>query len=73
MFMRILRDKPAPIAGLREPVPRALEAFIMRLLSKTPELRPDSAAAALEELDKMNLAPATSMSSIRVAPKRDIP
>jgi eukaryotic-like serine/threonine-protein kinase len=72
MFMRILRDKPASIAGLREPVPRALEAFIMRLLSKTPELRPDGAAAAIEELDKMNLAPVSSMSSMRVAPKRDL-
>ncbi len=73
MFARILRDKPPPIAAMREPVPRALEAFIVRLLSKTPEERPDSALAALEELDTMHLTPPTSIPSMRIAPKRDIP
>ena len=73
MFMRILRDKPPPITGVREPVPRALEAFVVRLLAKTPEERPESALAALEELDAMKLAPAASMASIRIAPKRELP
>jgi serine/threonine protein kinase len=73
MFMRILRDKPASIVGVREAVPRALEAFIVRLLAKAPEDRPDSALAALEELDSMKLAPATSIASIRIAPKRELP
>jgi serine/threonine-protein kinase len=73
MFMRILRDNPAPIAGVREAVPRALEAFVVRLLAKTPDERPASALAALDELDAMRLATASSMSSIRVAPKRDLP
>jgi serine/threonine-protein kinase len=73
MFMRILRDNPAPIAGVREAVPRALEAFVVRLLAKAPGERPASALAALDELDAMRLATASSMSSIRVAPKRDLP
>src|SRR5262249_9788984 len=42
---KVLCEEPAPIAELRPDVPEALAALVSRLMSKKPELRPESAAA----------------------------
>jgi serine/threonine protein kinase/tetratricopeptide (TPR) repeat protein len=47
-----LYAQPTPASEILPSVPRALEAFILRLLAKTPEARPASAEQARTELDR---------------------
>jgi hypothetical protein len=44
-------DPPPPSVRLGAPVPRVLEESVMSLLSKDPELRPDSAVSVIDLLD----------------------
>ena len=67
VFMRILREVPPRAVGLREPIPAAVAALIDRLLAKTVDLRPASAADALRVIDELGLVPPTSLPSIRIA------
>jgi serine/threonine protein kinase len=48
VLYKIMNSEPSPID--RAAVPRALEAVILRALSKQPELRPESALAFAREL-----------------------
>jgi serine/threonine-protein kinase len=70
VFMRILREVPPRVVGLREPVPDDLASFIDQLLAKSPDMRPLNAQDALQTVDEMGIVHLTSLSSIRVAPKR---
>ena len=67
VFMRILREVPPRPVGLREPIPSAVAALIDRLLAKSVDARPASAADALRVIDDLGLVPPTSLPSIRVA------
>lgn len=70
VFMRILREVPPHVVGLREPVPEPLVELVDSLLAKSPGARPDSALDALRIVDEMNIVQPNSMPSIRVAAKR---
>jgi serine/threonine-protein kinase len=70
VFMRILREVPPRVVGLREAVPDDLASLVGRLLAKSPDARPPSAQDALQAVDAMGLVQATSLSSIRIAVKR---
>ncbi len=50
-------EKPLPPRSLCPDVPAALDALIMRLLAKTPEERPPSAAAVVEALSAIEADP----------------
>ena len=69
VFMRILREVPPHVVGLREPVPEPLVELVDQLLAKSPGARPASALDALRLVDEMNIVQPNSMPSIRVAVK----
>ncbi|HYC50545.1 MAG TPA: serine/threonine-protein kinase [Gemmatimonadaceae bacterium] len=55
-----LTRMPAPLGSVRPDLPPQLSALIMRLLAKSPEDRPASAAAALQELESFTTPPDTT-------------
>ena len=71
MAAQLTRD-PAPIDSIRGDVPPALSAVIMRCLAKAPELRPQTAADLLAELELIPLpsGPSTPTQATRVTPAR---
>jgi serine/threonine protein kinase len=58
---RHLYEPPVPVRRLRPEVPDALEALVLRLLSKDPQHRPDSAQETYEQL--LPLVPARGIPS----------
>lgn len=58
---RHLYEPPLPVRRLRPEVPEALEALVLRLLSKDPQHRPDSAQETYEQL--LPLLPARGIPS----------
>ena len=46
-----LRVKPRPLTSIAPTVPRSLEEIVMRLLARTPDMRPASAGELAAELD----------------------
>jgi len=70
VFMRILREVPPRVVGLREPVPDELADLVERLLAKSADVRPQSAQDAIFAVDEMQIVAPTSLPSIRVATKR---
>lgn len=53
LIAKVLSTPPAPIAGSATDVPPALAALVMRLLAKSPEGRPASAAELLQLLAEL--------------------
>ena len=49
-----LAGSPTPLDGLRDDLPAALSAWVMRLLSRQPEDRPESVQAALAEFQAIS-------------------
>ena len=76
MAAQLTRD-PAPIDTIRGDVPTALSAVIMRCLAKAPELRPQTAADLLAELEQIPIpsGPSTPTQTMRMpaAPRRVSP
>jgi tetratricopeptide (TPR) repeat protein len=54
VLAKVLRDEPLRVAGSRPELCPALEALLVRMLSKEMELRPGDAAAVLRALDQLD-------------------
>lgn len=68
MLIAHMQKPPAPL-GLAHPelqIPDTMSSLVMRLLEKTPNLRPPNARALIEELDHVQKAPA-ALNVTRVA------
>jgi serine/threonine-protein kinase len=55
VFQNVLRDAPPELVGVREPLPEALVALVMRMLEKRPDARPREAKEVLDALDDAGL------------------
>ncbi len=64
-----LTEVPEPVGARRTDTPPALAALVMRLLAKSPEDRPESAAAVLRALDAV-ASPIEAMHGVRRPPGR---
>ena len=64
---------PASLDTIRDDVPPALAAIIMRCLEKLPEHRPQTAEALLEALDEAVTPPGGTGASTAVTPKFEAP
>lgn len=72
VLARVLFDEPPSIVSIRPETPPALEALIVRMLSKDPTLRPSDASALLAELQEhhaelTSLAPDTTLPQATVS------
>ena len=64
---RIVREAPPELGMFREDVPPELEALVIRMLAKEPELRPPSAGDVADRLDAITAQLVVEEGPLRVA------
>ncbi len=78
LIARIISDQPPPFAPAGEPVPRAMEELIFRMLEKDPERRPSARdverqlAATTAATAAFDLPPALPASASKITVGRDV-